>query len=210
MSLDSFDPLVQLNARFLSSGEEASFGNTLTPVDAQGKPSIEVLPFPKEDSIPSSLLGKTAYIVMTDPDAPSRENPEWAEFCHWIARVRLPSSKDGAEIVHNAKEGTFSEIVEYAGPAPPEGTGKHRYLLLLLQGAEGEGDKQVTGPSKDDRKKWGNADQRTGVARWAKDNGLTPIAANFFFSEHNKKEQTVDDIHDEERGLGKSGPGYGG
>lgn len=207
MSLDIFDPQVQLNARFLSSGEETAFGNTLTPVDAQGKPSIEVLPFPKEDAIPSSIQGKTGYIVMTDPDAPSRDNPEWSEFCHWVARVKLPSSKEGGEIVHNAKEGTFSEVVEYMGPAPPEGTGKHRYLLLLLQG--GEEGKDVSGPGKDDRKKWGNSDQRTGVAKWAKDNGLTPIAANFFFSEY-KQEQTVDDIHDEKRGLGKSGPGYGG
>lgn len=26
-------------------------------------------------------------IVMTDPDAPSREDPKWSEFCHWIAKV---------------------------------------------------------------------------------------------------------------------------
>lgn len=106
--------------------------------------------------------------------------------------------------MHNAKDGTLKELVEYMGPAPPEGTGKHRYLLLLLEGKEG-----AKGPSKDDRKKWGNSEQRTGVAKWAKDNSLTPIGANFFFSEY-KKEQTVDDIHDEQRGLGKSGPGYGG
>jgi len=206
-SLDNFDPKVQLNARFLSSGEEAAFGNTLTPVDAQGKPSIEILSFPQEDGIPSSIQGKTGYIVMTDLDAPSRDNPEWSEFCHWIAQVQLPTTKEGGEIVHNAKEGTFKEITEYAGPAPPEKSGPHRYLLLLLQG--GEGNKGVSGPSKDDRKKWGDSEQRTGVAKWAKDNGLTPIGANFFFSEY-KKEQTVDDIHDDKRGLGKSGAGYGG
>ncbi len=24
---------------------------------------------------------------MTDPDAPSRKDPKWSEFCHWIAKV---------------------------------------------------------------------------------------------------------------------------
>jgi len=199
--LPEFTPKVQLHARFLSSGEEAAFGNNMAPVDAQGKPNIEILPFPKEDGLPSDLMGKQAFVVMTDPDAPSRENPEWSEFCHWVASVKLPTSKDGGEVVHNGEH--FKELIEYAGPAPPQDTGKHRYLLLLLQGDA----KNAEAPS--ERKKWGNSEQRTGVKQWAEKNGLKPIAANFFYSEA-KPEQTVDDIHDSERGLGASGPGYGG
>ena len=61
---------MQLSARFLSSGEEAAFGNSIVPVDAQGKPAIELLPFPGEDGIAKELQGKTAFVVMTDPDAP--------------------------------------------------------------------------------------------------------------------------------------------
>ena len=72
--ISKFEPKVQLQARFLSSGEEASFGNTISPVEAQGRPAIEILPFPGEDAIPSHLSGKTAYVVLTDPDAPSKEN----------------------------------------------------------------------------------------------------------------------------------------
>jgi phosphatidylethanolamine-binding protein (PEBP) family uncharacterized protein len=28
-------------------------------------------------------------MVLTDPDAPSREDPKWGEFCHWIASVKV-------------------------------------------------------------------------------------------------------------------------
>lgn len=55
------------------------------------------------------------------------------------------------------------------GPAPPKDTGKHRYVLLLL---EGEGH-DAEAPS--DRKKWGNSDPRTGVKQWAAKHGLKPI-----------------------------------
>ena len=72
--IPKFEPLVQLQARFLSSGEEASFGNTIPPVEAQGRPAIEILPFPGEDGMQKEISGKTAFVVMTDPDAPTRKN----------------------------------------------------------------------------------------------------------------------------------------
>lgn len=61
------------------------------------------------------------------------------------------------------------QIMEYTAPAPPEGTGKHRYLLLLLEGDA----KNAEAPS--DRKKWGGSEQRTGIKQWAERNGLKPI-----------------------------------
>lgn len=26
---------------------------------------------------------ETFTVIMTDPDAPSRTDPKWSEFCHW-------------------------------------------------------------------------------------------------------------------------------
>ena len=31
-------------------------------------------------------------IVLTDPDAPTREDAKWGEFCHWIAAVEVFAS----------------------------------------------------------------------------------------------------------------------
>lgn len=204
--IPSLEPTVQLSARFLSSGEEAAFGNSIVPVDAQGKPAIELLPFPGEDGIAKELQGKTAFVVMTDPDAPSHDNPEWAEFCHWIHKIQLPTRKEGGEVIHNAGKQTSEEIVPYASPAPPKDTGKHRYVLLVLEG--GKDGKDVKGPSEDQRKKWGNEKAGTSVQKWAEENGLTPIGANYFYAEA-QKEQSVDEINHDKRGLA-AGSGYGG
>ena len=69
-----FEPKVQLRARFLASGEEANFGNIIYPSEAQTRPVIDILPFPGEERIPEDIAGRVAYIVGTDPDAPTREN----------------------------------------------------------------------------------------------------------------------------------------
>ena len=105
--------------------------------------------------------------------ANSHDNPEWAEFCHWIHKIQLPTRKEGGEVIHNAGKQTSEEIVPYASPAPPKDTGKHRYVLLVLEG--GKDGKDVKGPSEDQRKKWGNEKAGTGVQKWAEENGLTPI-----------------------------------
>jgi phosphatidylethanolamine-binding protein (PEBP) family uncharacterized protein len=112
--------------------------------------------------------------------------------------VKIPSKTQ--EIIHNEDS---KDILEWSGPAPPEGTGPHRYMLLLLQGDKTD----IKVPS--ERKKWGNSEQRTGIEQWAKENGLKPVAANFFLSEHSPQDQTVDSVHDPERGFVKGGAGYG-
>lgn len=191
----------------------------LTPLNAQGQPQVNIVPFPGEDAIPKDLLGAKAYLVMTDPDAPSKDNPEWAEYCHWVAETTLPTSKDGGEIVHN--QDAHSQIIEYTPPAPPEGTGKHRYLLTLLTGGDAGKEGLPKSSDGEDRKKWGNAKgkERIGLQNWAEKNSLKAIAANYFVSEFDKNALTVEKLYDEKEGAGKagnepgsgaSGSGYGG
>lgn len=105
--------------------------------------------------------------------------------------------------MHNEKS---KQIMEYAGPAPPEDTGKHRYVLVLLQGKDG-----ASPEAPKERKKWGNDEPRTGIRQWAEKNGLEPVAANFFFSKHEPSEnKKPEDVHDEKKGLGVgTGAGYG-
>lgn len=148
------------------SNKEVSLGNTLKPDDTQEQPLLQITPESEDNS-------KTYTIVLTDPDAPSRDDPKWSEFCHWIITdVKLPSLET---ITASASAESMSvdlsksrEIVEYMGPAPPEKTGKHRYVFLLYRNPSGG--KRLEGPS--DRKKWGYSEQRTGVKHWAQGYGL--------------------------------------
>lgn len=59
----------------------------------------------------------------TAQDAKSRQEPIWSPFMHWATTV----SDSGAP---------QKALFKYMGPAPPEGTGPHRYLLLAYEKKE--------------------------------------------------------------------------
>ena len=54
-----------------------------------------------------------------DPDAPSRKEPKYREWRHWVV-VNIP----GGDV-------SKGEVcAEYVGAGPPKGTGLHRYVIL--------------------------------------------------------------------------------
>ena len=58
-------------------------------------------------------------IFPTDPDAPSRKDPKYREWRHWLV-VNIP----GGDV-------SKGEVcAEYVGAGPPKGTGLHRYIVL--------------------------------------------------------------------------------
>jgi phosphatidylethanolamine-binding protein (PEBP) family uncharacterized protein len=61
-----------------------------------------------------------------DPDAPSKENPRFGPFRHWVL-TNIPGSADFTQA---------SELSTYMGPAPPPKTGDHRYIFLLYKQAQ--------------------------------------------------------------------------
>jgi phosphatidylethanolamine-binding protein (PEBP) family uncharacterized protein len=136
-------------------------------------------------------------VTLTDPDAPSRENPEWSEMCHWIMTGAvisqeqvfiLPLPESG--LIENTEEAlsasTSSDIVEYKPPGPPPKTGKHRYVFLLLTPKNGSTEELHLSKPKD-RQHWGTGKEGGGVRNWAQENGLVPIAANFIYSQNEKQ-----------------------
>uniref|UniRef100_A0A1B6JCU3 Phosphatidylethanolamine-binding protein n=1 Tax=Homalodisca liturata TaxID=320908 RepID=A0A1B6JCU3_9HEMI len=69
--------------------------------------------------------GEKYTVVMVDPDAPN--HPEGKYYLHWIiSNIPGDDLQDG-----NLKAGTV--LSQYRGPTPPDGTGTHRYLLLLYR-----------------------------------------------------------------------------
>jgi len=95
------------------SGVEVKLGNELTPTQVKDIPTH--ISWPAE-------ADKFYTLCMTDPDAPSRGNPKYREWHHWLV-VNIP----GNEVV---KGDTLSE---YVGSGPPKGTGLHRYVFLVYR-----------------------------------------------------------------------------
>lgn len=94
------------------SGANVDLGNELTPTHVKDKPRV----------VWSAVDGDLYALLMTDPDAPSRDDPKFREFRHW-AVINIPGS--------NVASGR--EVFEYIGSGPPMGTGLHRYIFLLYK-----------------------------------------------------------------------------
>lgn len=119
-------------------------------------------------------------IVLTDPDAPSRDDPKWSEFCHWIAVGTAKTSSKTAKSSskkhkkHKKSKNHLKDLVKYKAPAPPPKTGKHRYVFLAFVAANGTTEKLHLSKPRE-RKHWGSEKPVHGVREWAHENGLAPV-----------------------------------
>ena len=83
------------------------------------------------------------FQLSTDPDAKSRQNPEFREVLHWLI-VNIPGNELNKGEV----------LAEYIGSGPPEGTGLHRYCFLLYRQSEKlnfDSEKRIPKRSRDGR-----------------------------------------------------------
>ncbi|XP_001355892.2 phosphatidylethanolamine-binding protein 1 [Drosophila pseudoobscura] len=87
-------------------------GMVLTPTQVKDQPCV------KWDADASKLY----TLCMTDPDAPSRKDPKFREWHHWLVG-NIP----GGDI---AKGEVLSA---YVGSGPPPDTGLHRYVFLIYE-----------------------------------------------------------------------------
>ncbi|XP_055714901.1 protein D3-like [Phlebotomus papatasi] len=101
------------------SGVEVNYGNELTPTD------VKDIPYVTWKAEPEAFY----TLILTDPDAPSRSEPAFREFKHWVVG-NIPGNK--------VTEGVT--IAEYIGSGPPKGTGLHRYVFLIYKQPSGKVD----------------------------------------------------------------------
>jgi len=142
-------------------------GNEIAESKAQGHLTISF----------DSQVGKFYTLMLLDPDAPSHAEPKWKHFCHWLV-VNIPGT--GTRSKDNIAKG--STICPYMGPAPPKGTGLHRYVFIIYEHDAAQDSFKITGFGKDpeSRKSFHHE-------QWLKDNipGESRLyAANFFSSQH--------------------------
>uniref|UniRef100_G3MT91 Phosphatidylethanolamine-binding protein n=1 Tax=Amblyomma maculatum TaxID=34609 RepID=G3MT91_AMBMU len=91
---------------------KVTLGNTLTPQQTSSAPTVSL-------KVPVGCEGPYA-LLMVDPDATSRKNPVFRSWMHWMV-----FNINSTEKLH---EGDVA--LPYNGPAPPKGTGLHRYVFL--------------------------------------------------------------------------------
>ncbi|KAI6215385.1 hypothetical protein M3Y94_00379500 [Aphelenchoides besseyi] len=141
------------------SGVEANLGNVLTPTQVQNPPTVS---WEAENDALYTL-------IKTDPDAPSRKDPKFAEWHHWLV-VNIPGSQV-------EKGETLSEFI---GAGPPENTGLHRYVFLVYKQQKKLSDSEhgILRFSANRRNNYNARD-------FAKKHNLgDPIAGNFYSAEY--------------------------
>ncbi|CAH1250899.1 PEBP1 [Branchiostoma lanceolatum] len=89
-----------------------SLGKTLTPTDTKNEPKVT---WPAED-------GQLYTLAMLDPDSPSRADPRYGQWKHWLVG-NIPGN--------DVRRGDV--ISEYISPIPLVGTGLHRYVILVYK-----------------------------------------------------------------------------
>ncbi|KAF2850650.1 PEBP-like protein [Plenodomus tracheiphilus IPT5] len=189
--IDDFLPSLMLSVRW--SKKDAELGNIIKPEKLQRQPEITV------NNIANTVVAKKtnlSYVItLTDPDAPSRDNPEWSEMCHWVATnvsvsrnsFSIPPVPEYALTKQTTSEHRgLDDVVKYKPPGPPKKSGKHRYVFLVFAAKNGTAETLHLSKPKT-RQHWGTGTERGGVRNWASENGLVPVAANFIYAQH--KEQ---------------------
>jgi phosphatidylethanolamine-binding protein (PEBP) family uncharacterized protein len=137
---------------------KVDMGNILTPTIAQNPPTVSW----NADS------NKMYALIMTDPDAPSRKDPKFREWHHWlVVNIR------GGDVANG------EVLSDYIGAGPPEGTGLHRYVFLVY-----EQPSQLTFDEKKLTNRSGDGRGKFSARNFAKKHNLgAPVAGNFFQAE---------------------------
>ncbi|KAI9798857.1 MAG: hypothetical protein M1833_004360 [Piccolia ochrophora] len=184
--IDDFTPSFKVEIGYPDASVD--FGNKIDPSKVQDIPDDVSL-----GPLGSTSPADTTYtLVLTDPDAPSHDNPKWSQVCHWVATNISFSSADEFHILslHHGprkleKGKGLDELVEYMAPAPPPKTGPHRYVFLLFASESGKSGSDLSKP--EGRKRWGTGEKGYGVREWAKENNLAPVGGNYFKVENSKQ-----------------------
>ncbi|BEI84519.1 hypothetical protein CcaverHIS002_0411230 [Cutaneotrichosporon cavernicola] len=114
------------------AGEAVEAGKIIPPSSLKEAPRVHVQLF-GHPSTPSATHpnpeGKYTLLVV-DPDSPDHENQTYKQRVHYAKTDLSLSVISGATDLMTAP-GT--ELLAYEPPTPPKGTGKHRYVFLVIK-----------------------------------------------------------------------------
>ncbi|XP_073510127.1 phosphatidylethanolamine-binding protein 4 isoform X2 [Phyllobates terribilis] len=117
-------------------------------------------------------------LIMVDPDAPSRQNPKFKNWRHWVL-----ADIQGRDLL-SGKTPKGGEITVYKGPTPPANTGYHRYQFLLYLQPSGS---FPSIPSSEDKSR-GNFDADEFASHFSLGR---PVATTQFTAQNSQQKDTV-------------------
>ncbi|KAG9095291.1 hypothetical protein FRC06_009953 [Ceratobasidium sp. 370] len=171
-----FVPSTLLNISW--GDKEVRLGNELTKADTVNEPTITFVPAAEDET-------STYTLAFLDPDAPSRADPKFGPFRHWVLTgLKAPAAETLAALTKECDpsppvgaKSFKAATTPYRPPGPGPGTGVHRYVFLLFRepnvGFEVPAGAPEYGAELEQRRKW------SGVA-FGERYGLKLVAANFF------------------------------
>ncbi|KAF4562457.1 hypothetical protein EYR40_004731 [Pleurotus pulmonarius] len=154
----SFTPSVLFSVVW-PSGKQAHLGNELTRDDTLDEPDIVFAGVGVGEG--GSDDERRYTLVMCDPDAPSRAEPKYKEFRHWvITGLKYPAGTSDQTSTLSAVK-TKPSTTPYRPPGPPPGSGVHRYVFLLFEEPAGAAEFSIPegapeyGAALEERRSWG-------------------------------------------------------
>ncbi|KAI9252927.1 phosphatidylethanolamine-binding protein [Phascolomyces articulosus] len=123
----NFTPTIMLDIKY-ENDQDVALGNELSLQDTVNPPEVFFLPADESGFY---------TLMMVDPDAPSAQDNHNGPFRHWIV-TNIPGSSS------QINGTTATQLSSYYKPAPPSGTGPHRYIFLLYKQQLGELQKNTT------------------------------------------------------------------
>ncbi|XP_026725656.1 protein D3-like [Trichoplusia ni] len=142
------------------SGFVVETGKELTPTQVKDQPVVTW-----------AAKGDSYYtLALVDPDAPSRENPKFREWHHWLIGNILGGDIAKGEV-----------LSQYIGSGPPQGTGLHRYVFLVYKQSEKLDYSKIPKLPNNSGEKRG----KFSISKFAHEFKLgTPVAGNFYVAKY--------------------------
>ncbi|EIW56216.1 PEBP-like protein [Trametes versicolor FP-101664 SS1] len=126
----AFTPSVLFSVVY-PNGAEVNLGNEMIVADTQDEPELRLAAL--NGSWDDSASEVSYTLAMLDPDAPSRDEPIYRTFRHWlITGLKSPPVTSNAAHALNALK-SHPATTPYRPPGPRPNSGLHRYIFLLFQ-----------------------------------------------------------------------------
>ncbi|ORX34585.1 phosphatidylethanolamine-binding protein [Kockovaella imperatae] len=122
--ISSFSPQGILNVEY-DGGSALSPGQNLSQSSVSSTPSLSILP----SSNASDISGDNRYtVILADANVVGTDESTEAQTRHWLVNG---ASLDTSSAPWTVTYTNATSITDYAGPAPPGGSGPHRYVFMV-------------------------------------------------------------------------------
>lgn len=132
--IPSFEPKGTLNITFAGTVGTISMGQKITVADTQPTPKLLIKS--ADSGKPSPVLASQFTIAMIDCDVVGADNAQVTR--HWlINNAKSSGSRDLPDGNDISTDDSVNVITNYGAPLPAEGSGSHRYVIVLYVQPEG-------------------------------------------------------------------------